>query len=100
VSEYGNIPIKLFVNTKPKIPHTFKNNPPLSSTSFPKFEIKRDDTISSIKSASSSSKIKSSSSSSSAPPHNKKATRNEIKFSSKRILKLICGIITFVDSIP
>jgi hypothetical protein len=79
----------LFVKTKPKIPHTFKNNPPLSSTFLPKFETKRDATTSSVKSASSSSKIKSSSSSSSAPPHKRNAAKKEIKFSSKRILKII-----------
>jgi hypothetical protein len=43
--------------------------------------------------------MKSSSSSSSAPPHNKNTAKNEIKFSSNKNVKLICGIITKFSSI-
>jgi len=79
----------LFVKTKLKIPQTFKNNAPFSSTSFPKLEINNGATTSSTKSLSSSSKIKSSSSSSSEPPNKRKAAKNEIKFSSHTIEKSI-----------
>jgi len=77
------------INTKPNIPQIFKNKAPLSSTSLPKLVIKIGATMSPIKSLSSSSKIKSSSSSSSDPLKNKKAIKNEIKFSSQAIDKLI-----------
>jgi len=64
----------------------------LSSTSFPKLETKSGATTSSTKSLSSSSRIKSSSSSSSAPPNKRNAAKNEMKFSSQTIEKLICGL--------
>ena len=67
---------------KPNIPEIFKNNAPLSSTSFPKLEINKGATTSPIKSDSSSSKIKSSSSLSSELLNKKKAKKKEIKFSS------------------
>jgi len=81
VSEYGNIPIKLFIKTKLKILETLTKSSPLPSTSLPKFAINNDATISSAKSASSDSNKKSSSSSCSEPPNKKNARTNEIKFS-------------------
>jgi hypothetical protein len=89
VSEYGSIPIKLFINTKLKTLDTLTSNSPLPSTSLPKLAIKREATISSTKSASSSSKIKSSSSSCSDPPKRKKARTKDTKFSSIKREKLI-----------
>jgi len=65
VSEYGNIPIKLLMNTKPKMLDTLTRSSPFPSTSFPRLAKKSGATTSSIKSDSSSSKMKSSSSSSS-----------------------------------
>jgi hypothetical protein len=67
----------------------FKNKAPLSSTSFPKLEIKIGATMSSIKSLSSSSRIKFSSSSSSEPPKRKNTAKKVIKFSSNTTDKLI-----------
>jgi hypothetical protein len=93
VSEYGIIPIKLHVNTNPKIVHTFKNKAPLSSTFLPIFTINKGATTSSIKVLSSCSKIKSSSSSSSEPPNKKNPAKNVIKVSSQAIEKLIIGSI-------
>jgi hypothetical protein len=79
-------------NTKAKTVLSFKKSAPLSSTFFPRLDIKIGATISSIKSLSSSSRIKFSSSSSSDPPKRKNTAKNVIKFSSKTIDKLICGI--------
>jgi len=90
VSEYGSIPIRLFVRTKLNAAHTLRKRGPFPSTSFPRFATKRDATISSTKSDSSSSRIKSSSSSSSAPLKRKNAARNEIKFSSHARAKSLC----------
>jgi hypothetical protein len=88
VSEYGNIPIKLLINTKLKIEHTFKKSAPFCSISVPRLEIKSGATTSSTNPPSSSSNTYSSAPTSS---NNNKAPKNDTIFSSHEIENAICG---------